>query len=40
METRNISFTLEEAKEWYNSNIILKDITLKAFTKEELEYSF
>lgn len=40
METRNISITLEEAKEWYNSNIILKDIALKAFTKEELESSF
>ena len=40
METRNISLTLEEAREWYNSNIILKDIALKAFTKEELEYSF
>lgn len=40
METRNISLTLEEAKEWYNSNIILRDIALKAFTKEELEYSF
>lgn len=34
METRNISITLEEAK---NSNIILRDIALKAFTKEELE---
>lgn len=37
METRNISLTLEEAKEWYNNNIILKDVALKAFTKEELE---
>lgn len=36
METRNISLTLEEAKEWYNSNIILRDIALKAFTKDEL----
>lgn len=39
METRNISLTLEEAKEWYNSNIILRDVALKAFTKEELEAS-
>lgn len=39
METRNISLTLEEAREWYNSNIILKDVALKAFTKEELEVS-
>lgn len=37
METRNISLTREEAKEWYDSNIILRDIALKAFTKEELE---
>ena len=37
METRNISLTLEEAREWYNSNIILRDVALKAFTKEELE---
>ena len=40
METRNISLTLEEAREWYNSNIILRDVALKAFTKEELECSF
>ena len=40
METRNISLTFEEAKEWYNSNIILRDVALKAFTKEELECSF
>lgn len=40
METRNISLTLEETKEWYNSNIILRDVALKAFTKEELESSF
>lgn len=37
METRNISLTLEQAKGWYNSNIILRDVALKAFTKEELE---
>ncbi len=37
MKQRNISLTLEEAKEWYNSNIILRDVALKAFTKEELE---
>ena len=40
METRNLSITLEEAKEWYNSNIVLRDIALKIFTKEELESSF
>lgn len=38
METRNIYLTLEEAREWYNSNNeSLKEIALKAFTKEELE---
>ena len=37
METRNISLTLEQAKGWYNSNIILRGVALKAFTKEELE---
>lgn len=41
METRNISLTLEEAKEWYNSdNDILKALVLRAFSKEELECSF
>lgn len=41
METRNISLTLEEAKEWYNSdNDILEALVLRAFSKEELECSF
>lgn len=41
METRNIYLTLEEAREWYNSNNeSLKEIALKAFTKEELNNSF
>lgn len=36
-----ISISLEEAKEWYNSdNDILKALVLKAFKKEELESSF
>lgn len=36
-----ISISLEEAKEWYNSdNDILKALVLKAFRKEELESSF
>lgn len=36
-----ISVSLEEAKEWYNSdNDILKALVLKAFSKEELECSF
>lgn len=37
METRNVSVTLEKAKEWYNSgNTTLKEVALQAFTKEEL----
>lgn len=37
METRNISLTIEKAKEFYNSgNTALKEIALQAFTKEEL----
>ena len=37
METRNISLTIEKAKEFYNSgNDALKEIALQAFTKEEL----
>lgn len=36
-----ISVSLEEAKEWYNSdNDILKALVLKAFSKEELENTF
>ena len=34
---RNITITLEKAREWYNSdNISLKEIALQAFSKEEL----
>nr|DAT97158.1 MAG TPA: hypothetical protein [Crassvirales sp.] len=35
---RNITITLEKAKEWYNSdNISLKEIALQAFNKKELD---
>lgn len=38
---RNITITLEKAKEWYNSdNESLKEIALQAFTKDELIYNF
>ena len=38
METRNVTLTLEKAKEFYNSgNAALKEVALQAFTKEELE---
>lgn len=34
---RNITITLEKAREWYNSgNTLLKEIALQAFSKEEL----
>ena len=39
---RNITITLEKAKEWYNSgNTSLKEVALQAFSKEELtEFDF
>lgn len=37
MEKRNISITLEQAKEWYNSgNQALKEVALRAYNEEEL----
>lgn len=41
METRNISVTLDQAKEWYNSeNNTLRTLALNAYTKEELELNY
>lgn len=42
METhKKIDVSLDEAKEWFNSgNATLKDIALKAFSKDELTYNF
>ena len=38
---RNITITLEKAREWYSSdNKSLKEIALQAFTKDELIYNF
>lgn len=38
METRNISLTLEKAKEWYNSGSAdLKEVVLQAYTEDELK---
>lgn len=38
---RNITITLEKAREWYNSdNESLKEVALQAFSKEELEWNF
>lgn len=37
MEERNVTVTLEKAKEWYNSdNATLKEVALQAFSEEEL----
>ena len=37
METRNVTLTLQKAKEFYNSgNDALKEVALQAFTKKEL----
>lgn len=39
MEKRNITISLNEAREWYKSgNSTLKELALKAYSKEELEY--
>lgn len=41
METRNVSITLEQAREWYKSdNAALKTIALNAFKDWELEEKF
>lgn len=41
METRNISITLEQAIEWYNSgNATLRTLALNAYTKDELELNY
>ena len=41
METRNISVTLEQAREWYNSgNGALRTLALNAYAKEELELNY
>ena len=38
---RNITITLEKAREWYNSdNISLKEVALQAFNRDELTYNF
>lgn len=41
MEKRNITITLDKAKEWYNSdNTTLKDLALQAFSRDEIMYHF
>lgn len=41
MKERNITVTLEKAKEWYNSgDATLQEIALQAFSKDEIIYPF
>lgn len=41
METRNLKITIEQAREWYNSdNATLKTLALNTFTEEELMMCF
>lgn len=40
-KTRNISITIEQAIEWYNSeNATLKTLALNAYTMDELEFNY
>ena len=41
METRNVTVTLNKAREWFNSgDSSLKEIALQAFNRDELTYNF
>ena len=41
MEERNVTITLDKAREWFNSgNATLKEVALQAFDKDELTYNF
>lgn len=41
MKERNVTVTLDKAKEWFNSgNATLKEIALQAFDKDELAFNF
>lgn len=41
MKERNVTITIDKAKEWYNSrNATLKEIALQAFDKDELTFNF
>lgn len=41
MKERNVTVTLNKAKEWFNSgNATLREIALQAFDKDELTYNF
>lgn len=41
MEEKNVTITLDKAREWFNSgNTTLKEIALQTFSKNELRYNF
>ena len=41
MKERNITITLDKAREWYNSeNESLKEIALQAFNESELKFDY
>ena len=41
MKERNVTVTIDKAREWYNSeNESLKEIALQAFNEEELKFNF
>ena len=41
MKERNITITIDKAREWYNSeNESLKKIALQAFSENELKFNF
>lgn len=41
MDTRNVTVTLDKAREWYNSgNATLREVALQAFTEDELNVSY
>ena len=41
MEERNVTITIDKAREWYNSeNESLKEIALQAFNENELNFDF
>ena len=41
MEERNVTVTLNKAREWFNSgNAALREVALQAFDKDELTYNF
>ena len=37
-EERNITLTLDKAREWYNKGSELREVALQAFTEEDLKY--